>query len=488
MDSYSLGGIEHGYTRRVQVEICSLRQDASIDRPSYRHATYYEVDLGPEDFQTLDGLKIALQDKTKAGFLRSQFFRVRIKHLDEESNASMAPFLSSSEEVRSAYHTAQNSGINWSIFVVRYTKAQSAQLQAKIPPEEYEHLQRLLSSKRKYERQMKVLHDDYNCSMIKVSNKEGIIHTTDYVDVVKSTDLSSISSTASLQAHKPFGVDEFSAHNTRSSLGLSGSYNSVYQPGSKTHSYAVCEPHELFSYVTSLVSTAVSGGISRPNLIPAELFSKTVGYNPNTFLMHVDDCEDRDSSVDCPPLERYQIIEKIKQDSPFSKLFSIKSLESWAGEIQDGTHASYVFPPAYFPIPDAYETRGFKSVAVDSRILDIALLYSIFLSQKYSMPRGYHAEDYRIDDLPMYSDIDKDKDKDDNEDSDHDLHPDPDPDGDEDDEDEDEDDGVRPHDDHNYAHVISTYVSFASHPNTLKHDNDIREVHSPRYRLHTEHH
>lgn len=74
MDNYSLNGAERGYARRTRIELCSLRQDASIDRPSYRYATYYDVDLSPEDFQTLDGLKIALQDKTKAGFLKSQFF------------------------------------------------------------------------------------------------------------------------------------------------------------------------------------------------------------------------------------------------------------------------------------------------------------------------------------------------------------------------------------------------------------------------------
>lgn len=92
---------------------------------------------------------------------------------------------------------AQNLGIDWSLFVVRYTKAQSAQLQSKIPQEEYKHLQRLLGSKRKYERHMKVLHDTSNYSMIKVSNKEGIIHTSDYIDTLKSPELSSISSTAS---------------------------------------------------------------------------------------------------------------------------------------------------------------------------------------------------------------------------------------------------------------------------------------------------
>lgn len=489
MDSYSLGSAEHGYTRRTQIELCSLRQDASIDRPSYRHATYYEIDLGPEDFQTLDGLKIALQDKTKAGFLKSQFFRVRIKYFDEDSSISTLSFLSSSEEVRSAYQIAQNSGINWSLFVVRYTKAQSAQLQAKIPPEEYEHLQRLLGSKRKYERHVKVLHDNHNCSMIKVSNKEGIIHGSEYIDVLKSSDISSISSTTSLQIQKSFSPDEFPVHSTVSSLGMSGSYNNIHQSSFRNHSYVARKPQELFSYVNSLVASTTGTDIPQPNLIPTDLFTKNARYIPS--IIHRDDYEYRDDDIGCSPLEQYQIIERIKQDSPFSRLFSIKNLEIWANEIQTGDHTSYVFPPAYFPIPDVYETRGFKNIAVDNDIIDIAMLYSIYLSQKHPIPRGYNAEDYRIDDLLMYSDIDKNRDYDDDDDDDDDENddhgPHPDPDDDEDEEEEDEEDGAKQPDDRSYDHANSTCVSPGSHPNAAMSTDLMEKVHSSKYELQNEH-
>lgn len=470
MDNYSLGGAEHGYTRRTRIELCSLRQDASIDRPSYRYATYYDIDLSPEDFQTLDSLKIALQDKTKAGFLKSQFFRVRIKYSHEDLNTSTTPFLSSSEEVRSAYQIAQNSGTDWSLFVVRYTKAQSAQLQAKIPQEEYKHLQRLLGSKRKYERHMKVLHDTSNYSLIKVSNKEGIIHTSDYIDTLKSPELSSISSTASLQAHHGhsgvFGGDEFPVQSTGSSLGISGSYNNPHQSTFKGNSYAVCEPHELFSYVDSLIASTMDGNVSNSVLVPAHLLCDDGDYTHNAFLMHIDGRRGRDNGIEYPPQDQYQILEKIKQESPFSKLFSIRSLEKWANEIQARTHASYVFPPAYFPIPDVYETRGFKNVAIENSILDIAMLYSMYLSQRYPTPRGYHADDYRIDGLGMYLDADEDGDE-------HDLNPDPE--GDEEDEDEDEEDNGSKHlDGSDYAHSIPMYVPLASHLNLPKPSNFIK--------------
>ena len=490
MDNYSLNGAERGYARRTRIELCSLRQDASIDRPSYRYATYYDVDLSPEDFQTLDGLKIALQDKTKAGFLKSQFFRVRIKYCNEDSNTSTTPFLSSSEEVRSAYQMAQNLGIDWSLFVVRYTKAQSAQLQSKIPQEEYKHLQRLLGSKRKYERHMKVLHDTSNYSMIKVSNKEGIIHTSDYIDTLKSPELSSISSTASLQAHHshngPFGAEEFPVQSTGSSLGLSGSYNNSHQPAFKSNSYAICEPHELFSYVDALVASTVDGNVSNSVLIPTHLLCDDDGCTQNTFLMHIDARRSRDNGAEFPPQDQYQIIEKIKQESPFSKLFSIKGLERWANEIQSRAHTSYVFPPTYFPIPDVYETRGFKNVAVENRILDIATLYSVYLSQRYPTPRGYHADDYRIDDVMMYLDADEDGDGDEDVDIDGgvdgDADPNPDVD-DEEEEEEEEEDGSKHLDDTNYGHGIPAYASLDSGLGLSK-SNDFTKRRHPSYEHH----
>lgn len=148
-------------------------------------------------------------------------------------------------------------------------------------------------------------------------------------------------------------------------------------------------------------------------------------------------------------------------------------------------HASYVFPPTYFPIPDVYETRGFKNVAVENRILDIATLYSVYLSQRYPTPRGYHADDYRIDDVMMYLDADEDGDGDEDVDIDGgvDGDADPNPDVDDEEEEEDEEDGSKHLDDTNYGHDIPAYASLDSGLGLSK-SNDFTKRRHPSYEHH----
>lgn len=147
------------YLTNVIVHICSLRRDASIDNPSYRVPTRYSISLRRADFETLGTLKDAIRVKTKAGFLRSQFFRVQL-NVDAETLEHNGRFCATSHfiETTEDLHTAlSTSDLPTQLLVVRYTKAQSAQLQGKISHEEYPHLKELLEKKRKYVRKIEFI-------------------------------------------------------------------------------------------------------------------------------------------------------------------------------------------------------------------------------------------------------------------------------------------------------------------------------------------
>lgn len=118
----------------------------------YRSATTYDIHLMDEDFCSLQLFKQALRDKTGAGFLRSQFFRIAFVPITRSE-----VFISSSDQLREARQALQLPP--WDLYVARYTKVESRKLMD-LGPEEADELIWLQERKRGYTRRSTKQHDD----------------------------------------------------------------------------------------------------------------------------------------------------------------------------------------------------------------------------------------------------------------------------------------------------------------------------------------
>ncbi|TNJ27732.1 hypothetical protein GMRT_14926 [Giardia muris] len=124
------------------------------DGGSLREATDYSIYLVREDFDSLAALKGAIRERTRAGFLRSQFFQVAFRAQYFEGSAQQRDeqeaFLTTDSAV---YEAGANLGDPpLDIMVVRYTKVQAGRLRSRVQLDEQRELNELLATKRRYDR------------------------------------------------------------------------------------------------------------------------------------------------------------------------------------------------------------------------------------------------------------------------------------------------------------------------------------------------
>ncbi|CAL6037690.1 Conserved_hypothetical protein [Hexamita inflata] len=130
----------------TRVQTFYIPASSSVDSPQYRPSAEYTVHLSSADFSSLVALKLALQEKTKAGYIQNQFFQVAFKNEFQGVHGYQGAFLTTSEELRLSFQS-QPSVIE--LVVVKYTKAQAKLLHQLVSKEELPGLVGYLQSVRK---------------------------------------------------------------------------------------------------------------------------------------------------------------------------------------------------------------------------------------------------------------------------------------------------------------------------------------------------
>ncbi|KAH0570282.1 hypothetical protein SS50377_28257 [Spironucleus salmonicida] len=132
---------------QTKISVYTITRESTIDQPAYKISTNYDVVLSANNFKSLTELKNAIKDRTQAGFLHSQFFRVSFKQDFETAGV----FLQNSDDVQQAFQQVYKDSF-LDLVIVRYTKVQSQQMKSKISQEEFRHLDALMQQKRSYTR------------------------------------------------------------------------------------------------------------------------------------------------------------------------------------------------------------------------------------------------------------------------------------------------------------------------------------------------
>lgn len=159
--------VEH----QVRIVVYTLKKEATIDNPDYERSTTYTVEMPLYCFESLDRLKDGIINRTKAGFLKSQFFRIAFAEDFLEHG-----FLLTTADVKIALARRALTK-QWEIAVVRYTKVQSAQLKTKISNEEFNHLERLLINKRAYKRNVDIIDANNVVTKVMIPNKNSALQS-----------------------------------------------------------------------------------------------------------------------------------------------------------------------------------------------------------------------------------------------------------------------------------------------------------------------
>eukprot|EP00768_Dysnectes_brevis_P001841 gnl/Dysnectes_brevis/1528_a1735_1705.p1 GENE.gnl/Dysnectes_brevis/1528_a1735_1705~~gnl/Dysnectes_brevis/1528_a1735_1705.p1 ORF type:complete len:315 (+),score=64.11 gnl/Dysnectes_brevis/1528_a1735_1705:1294-2238(+) len=131
----------------TKVQIFTLTKESTIDKPKYRLSTAHDITLQSHDLNGIGSIRNAIISRTGAGFLGSQFFRIAF-----EQDFQRGVFMTSNVQIQQSFQRYQHIK-PWSIYVIRYTKLQTSLLKNKVTKDEFQYLNNVITSKRKYTRQ-----------------------------------------------------------------------------------------------------------------------------------------------------------------------------------------------------------------------------------------------------------------------------------------------------------------------------------------------
>ncbi|KAH0575242.1 hypothetical protein SS50377_22869 [Spironucleus salmonicida] len=220
----------------TRISVFTLTRDSTVEYPEYRLSTNYDIHLSAPDFTSLNDLKSAISEKTNAGFLSSQFFRVAFLGQFTTSGT----FLTTSTEVSTQF--LQQTDKIFDLVVVRYTKVQSYQLKNLISQEEYRQLDALLRTKRTYAKK-DISDDEIEPVQIKFFDQFQI-------KGAKSQIISEILNSPASRFYGPKMVEEWGQRITNQE------HNSVWLPPSE---FPLVQNGENGGYLTVSVSARIYG-------------------------------------------------------------------------------------------------------------------------------------------------------------------------------------------------------------------------------------
>ncbi|EES99945.1 Hypothetical protein GL50581_2802 [Giardia duodenalis ATCC 50581] len=344
----------------------------------YKESTSYDIRLFEEDFATLQGFKNAIKERTRAGFLKSQFFRVTFdRNITDDSHT----FISDDDDILQAFDS--NRELPWQLIIVRYTKVQAGRLRDKLKCGEQTELDLLTRQKRRYTRSLLPLREtgqDINVSTASVATGDIYGHNDYASDAVSATtsDLllsQGLDCSADMRGHQPSFL-----HTNSHMLEYGTGFNNLARSSGLTSSQDIAFAHQ----------SAENGCLLAAESIIHEHDRDIITWNT------------RDSSDG--PLTLNEAVTRICDETPMGRLFSSRALETWALEIILERHNSFSIPPLFFPIPDVYLRHCWRNVAVPIELQPISMLYAKYLADKALEHAISSPEDDTNDDVGVYSD------------------------------------------------------------------------------------
>lgn len=358
------GNLDHDFLTHITV-YCPLTDTRPF---KYRESTSYDIHLLEEDFSSLQGFKNVIKERTRAGFLKSQFFRVTFdRNITDESHT----FISDDDEILQAFDS--NRDLPWQLIIVRYTKVQAARIRDKLKSGEQTELDLLTSQKRRYHRVVAPLLKEFRQDM-----------------------------NASIGIGAIYGPSDYESDST--AQGLECNIDIGRHPPSFLHtdSHMLEYGHGLGS-LTRHHSHASSQDIALINRSPESGCIQTADsmvheHNRGILAWPAEESPGNMLSLN-------EVVSGICNETPMGQLFSSRAIETWASEIISERHNSFTVPPPFFPIPDMHLNHFWRNVAVPIELQPIAMLYAKYLANKVSEDTTFSEEDYTDDnDISVCSD------------------------------------------------------------------------------------
>lgn len=367
------GGLTNDFLTHITI-YCPLTDTRPF---RYKESTSYDIRLFEEDFVTLQGFKNAIKERTRAGFLKSQFFRVTF---DRNITDDTHTFISDDDDILQAFDS--NRELPWQLIIVRYTKVQASRLRDKLKCGEQTELDLLTRQKRRYTRSLapRDAGQDMNVSTASVATGDIYGHTDYVTDAVGASVTSelllsqSLDCSADMRGHQPSFM-----HSNAHMLEYGAGFSNLPRSSGLTSSQDPTFTHRSSEDGCLLATDS---------------------------MIHEQDRDIMTWSTKSPstgPLTINEAVTRICDETPLGRLFSNRALKIWALEIILERHNSFSIPPSFFPIPDMYLRHCWRSVAVPIELQPISMLYAKYLADKTLEHAIASAEDGTDDDVSTYS-------------------------------------------------------------------------------------
>lgn len=359
------------------VSIYTLAKGSTVDVPAYKFGNSYEVHLYPEDFESLEALKQAVQGVLGSRYLRTQFFRMAFK--DEFDRVG---FLTTNQKVRGAF---KRRGVPpWDMAIVRYTRPQASQLRTRVTQTEAPQLALILGMKRPYSRK-----DGKSGVRIDVGGRLGPQGAQILaLDVPTSRARRVLAGGASDASG---GTNTQNGQNGQGRQSAEDGQNAASRP-IKSRGTFPDRPREPLVQAMSESSEEESAeppAGSAPAALPPALrtgvFPDAVGplFSKDFFLYSDDEDGFSEYAIQDSSLRDSElVISRIRKHCPAASAFSQSALNYWARLIIAKRHRSYSCPPSSFPIPDAFSVAGYRGVSVPSQVHAVCLIYAGYLEER----------------------------------------------------------------------------------------------------------
>lgn len=343
------GNLDNDFLTHITI-YCPLTDTRPL---RYKESTSYDIRLLEEDFSSLQGFKNVIKERTRAGFLKSQFFRVTFdRNITDESHT----FISDDDEILQAFDS--NRELPWQLIIVRYTKVQASRLRDKLKSGEQTELDILTRQKRRYNKSSPFPREskqDMNVSTASIATGDIYEHSNYASDTIPSTQR--------LDCNIDMGMP----------------------PPSFLHT----DPHilEYSPGFNSLIRHSDSASTQTISTINRSSENECIhSHSHDIMAWHT---EVSPGSI----LTLNEAVARIRTETPMGRLFSSRALEIWASELILDRHNSYFVPPSFFPIPDIYIKHAWRNIAVPIELQPIAMLYSKYIADKALENATFSEED-----------------------------------------------------------------------------------------------